>query len=351
MKKQKTICLLPFILITALLAGCATTLPDNAVLTRGPSVTYEQAITLARPDNMDDPFNKVAANYLAANPKPPLPEEARKYWVQAEFVVKEKKFDLAAEFYAQTMEIAPWWPQGHFNQAVIFAELKKYREAMGEMKRYLQLAPDAPDARAAQDQIYQWEVVAPLEVVEFRDCRDCPVMVALGNKFAIGKYEVTQAQWQAVMGKNPSDFKSANRPVEEVSWDDAQEYIKKLNQKTGKQYRLPTETEWVFACYGGSQTEYCGSEDVNAVAWYYSNSAQQTHSVGQKQANGYGLHDMSGNVWEWMDDCWQDDCPRRVERGGSWNDIAENVRLEDRDWDGTTLRSNDMGFRLGRTLP
>ena len=116
-------------------------------------------------DNTNDPFNEVVANYLAANPKPSLPEEARKYRVQAE-AVQEKQFDKAVELYGKALEIAPWWPQGHFNRAIILGELKKYREAMREMKRYLQLIPDAPDARAAQDRIYQWEVIASLELPE-----------------------------------------------------------------------------------------------------------------------------------------------------------------------------------------
>ena len=185
----------------------------------------------------------------------------------------------------------------------------------------------------------------------FRDCSDCPEMVEIpGKNYALGKYEVTQAEWETVMGNNPSNFKGANLPVEQVSWNDVQDYIKRLNQKTGKSYRLPTEAEWAYACYGGSQTEYCGSNDVNAVAWYGGNSGNQTHAVGQKQANGYGLYDMSGNVYEWMDDCYAGKCNvGRQLRGGSWGN--DGVRAANRGGDGTAIRSQFIGFRLVRALP
>ncbi len=186
----------------------------------------------------------------------------------------------------------------------------------------------------------------------FRDCPDCPEMIAVpGRNYALGKSEVTQAEWGALMGSNPSNFKGANLPVEQVSWDDAQDYIKRLNQKTGKNYRLPTEAEWAYACYGGNQTEYCGSNDINAVAWYGDNSGNQTHAVGQKQANGYGLYDMSGNVYEWMDDCYAGKCNiGRQLRGGSWANNPESARAAKRVGDGTGIRNKFIGFRLARTL-
>ena len=320
-------------------------------------------------DNTNDPFQEVVANYLAANPKPQLPEEARKFKVQAEFAVQEKQFDRAVELYGKALEIAPWWPQGHFNRAFILGEMKKYRDAMREMKMYLRLTPDAPDARAAQDKVYQWEGVAGQEPEEFRDCPDCPAMVVLpGKGFAIGKYEVTFDEWDACVaaggcnGYKPVDGREGGvfssdthwgrgkRPVINVSWDDAQTYIQWLS-KTGKTYRLPKEAEWEVACYGGSQTEYCGGNDINAVAWYDGNSGSQTHPVGQKQANGYGLYDMSGNVWEWMEDCWEWNCARRVLRGGSWYFIPQSVRAAYRGGFGTTFRNGGSGFRLARTLP
>ena len=355
MKNQKSISLLPFILVAALLAGCGTTvLVDDTVLPSGPSVSYEQATALARAVGRNDPFNAVVANYRAANPKPQLPEEARKFKVQAEFAVQQKQFDTAADLYGKALEIAPWWPEGHFNRALILGELKQYQRAIREMKLYVRLAPDAPDARAAQDKIYQWEGMALSEIseiVEFRDCPDCPVMVSLGKGYAIGKYEVTQKEWQAVMGNNPSDFQSANRPVEKVSWGDTQDYIKKLNQKTGKRYRLPTEAEWEYACYGGSKTEYCGGNDVDSVAWVKGNSGGQTHPVGQKQANGYGLYDMSGNVWEWISDCSEGNCVQYEIRGGSWLENPLYMHATDSLGLDARGKGTDIGFRLVRTLP
>jgi formylglycine-generating enzyme required for sulfatase activity len=181
-----------------------------------------------------------------------------------------------------------------------------------------------------------------------------PVMVRIpGKSYEMGKYEVTQGEWKAVMGSNPSHFTNCGDicPVEKVSWDDIQTYIQKLNAKSGRQYRLPTEDEWVYACYGGTKTEYCGSNDIDAVAWYDKNSNDTTHPGGQKQANGYGLYDMSGNVWEWQSDCYEGDCAKRVLRGGSWNNFPQYVRADNRDWYVATDRNDLGGFRLARTLP
>jgi formylglycine-generating enzyme required for sulfatase activity len=181
-----------------------------------------------------------------------------------------------------------------------------------------------------------------------------PEMIRIpGRNYELGKFEVTQGQWRAVMGNNPSDFTACgdNCPVENVSWDDIQIYLQKLNQKTGKNYRLPTEAEWEYACYGGKKTEYCGSNDINAVAWYRDNSGKATHSVGQKQANGYGLYDMSGNVWEWNQDWYDNTQKGRVLRGGSWygGEIMANSVV--RDYYTPAWRYNYFGFRLARTLP
>ena len=132
-----------------------------------------------------------------------------------------------------------------------------------------------------------------------------PVHSVTVSDFYIGKYEVTQAQWKAVMGKNPSHYKGENRPVERVSWYDIQKFIEKLNAKTGKRYRLPTEAEWEYAARGGNQSKgykYSGSNDIGSVAWYTNNSGDRTHPVGQKQPNELGLYDMTGNVWEWCSD-------------------------------------------------
>ena len=191
-----------------------------------------------------------------------------------------------------------------------------------------------------------------------------PVHRVCLSAYAIGKYEVTQAQWQKVMGNNPSSYKGSNKPVEQVSWDDVQGFIRKLNQQTQQNYRLPTEAEWEYACRsGGKEQEYCGSNNANSVAWYGKNSGSSTHDVGQKQANGSGLYDMSGNVYEWVSD-WYDkgyykNSPtnnpqgpssgrRRVYRGGGWYDGAYVLRSADRYDISLGYRHYDVGFRLVR---
>ena len=129
--------------------------------------------------------------------------------------------------------------------------------------------------------------------------------VTLTNDYYIGKYEVTQALWQAVMGNNPSNFKGDNLPVGYVSWKDCQKFISKLNSITGKTFRLPTEAEWEYAAHGGKKSrgyQYSGSNNISDVAWYGDNSDDKTHPVGSKQGNELGIYDMTGNVWEWCQD-------------------------------------------------
>ena len=191
-----------------------------------------------------------------------------------------------------------------------------------------------------------------------------PVHNVCVSDFYMGKYEVMQGQWQSVMRSNPSNFKNCgtNCPVEQVSWNDAQDFIGRLNGKAGKNYRLPTEAEWEYAARSGGKWEkYAGGDELDRVAWYSSNSGSTTHSVGTKAPNGLGLYDMSGNVWEWCQDWYGEkfygESPRdnppgpssgwhHLLRGGSWGNVPGNVRAADRDRGAPALRLTSFGFRL-----
>jgi len=196
--------------------------------------------------------------------------------------------------------------------------------------------------------------------------------VTLTNDFYMMTTEVTQAQWQAVMGSNPSYFDECggNCPVEEVSWNDVQDFIAALNARDSRIYRLPTEAEWEYAARAGTTTafyngditqEYSDPIDPNldAIGWYGGNSGSTTHPVAQKQPNAWGLYDMSGNVWEWCQDWYgaypdnasvdpggPSDASLRVIRGGSWFNYARDCRSALRNYDYPSARRSSVGFRL-----
>ena len=187
--------------------------------------------------------------------------------------------------------------------------------------------------------------------------------VTLTNDYYMGKYEVTQALWQTVMGSNPSRFKGSNNlPVECVSWDDCQEFIGKLNIMTGRSFRLPTEAEWEYAARGGKKScgyQYSGSSNILDVAWYWDNSLDGTHVVGMKQANELGLYDMTGNVFEWCKDWYgayrssslinpagTASGADRVCRGGGWGSSMRCCRSSYRDYYPPNYRYGNLGFRL-----
>ena len=204
------------------------------------------------------------------------------------------------------------------------------------------------------------------------------------SSFRISKYEVTQEEWVAVMGSNPSYFKGLNRPVEHVSWDDCQEFLRKLNEITGKHFRLPTEAEWEYAARGGNRTngyKYAGGNNPGSVAWYWENSGDRplsgewdndkiftnnccTHRVGQKSPNELGLYDMSGNVWEWCQDWYGSYSSssqtnptgpssgyRRVIRGGCRSISARDCRSSLRNGCTPSRHSIDLGLRLALDVP
>jgi formylglycine-generating enzyme required for sulfatase activity len=188
--------------------------------------------------------------------------------------------------------------------------------------------------------------------------------VTISRAFYMGKYPVTQAQWETVMGSNPSKFRGADLPVEQVSWDDCQEFITRLNATGKGEFRLPTEAEWEYVCRAGSSGIFCFGDDESQLgeyAWYSANSGSQTQSVGQKRANAWGVHDMHGNVWEWCQD-WYDDyregsvadpqgpasspLPVRVFRGGCWRGGANFAASAHRGGRGPSYRDGILGFRL-----
>jgi len=199
------------------------------------------------------------------------------------------------------------------------------------------------------------------------DCQgdESPAHQVTVSSFRMGKYEVTQAEWEAVMGSNPSNFQNCpDCPVEYVNWNDVQDFIRKLNNASGGNYRLPTEAEWEFAARGGNRssgTKYSGSYNISGAGWYDGNSGSRTHRVGQKQANELGLYDMSGNVWEWCSDWYGENFysnglgnnPRgpsagsyRVLRGGSWFRRAWICRVSYRGTSAPDYRNSGNGFRL-----
>jgi len=247
-----------------------------------------------------------------------------------------------------------------------------------------------------EEQERQKRKLAPGTII--KDCPECPEMVVLPSgsfmmgsppnpfsnlelksiglpdekpqhlvsiqSFAIGKYEVTQEQWYAVMGNSPSENKGRNLPVEQVSWDDVRQFISKLNLKTGQKYRLPSEAEWEYAARAGSETAYpFGDSDseLQTYAWF-SAIADKTNMVGSKRPNQFGLFDMLGNVWEWTEDCWHDNylgapldgkawdavcnASGRLLRGGSWFNEPPYFRVAFRIRFPAHTRDRTIGFRL-----
>lgn len=233
---------------------------------------------------------------------------------------------------------------------------------------------------------------------KFRDCEDdaCPWMMVIPagsftmgspanepgryddegpqhrvsiSKFAMGQFEVTQGQWKALMGNNPSHFSQCGDtcPVDNVSWEMAQEYVKKLSEKTGQKYRLPSEAEWEYGARAGTTTAYAFGATLSASQANFSESKIGTVQVGSYAANGFGLSDMHGNVLEWVQDCWHDtyenaptngvswetNCKEshRVLRGGSWNDYPRLLRSALRNRNSPDYRLVSFGFRIARTFP
>ncbi len=280
-------------------------------------------------------------------------------------------------------------------EAARIEEEKKKAEAETAKKPEETLSPEALEKKRALDSLMDLANYVRVPAGSFLmgsttgNADEKPAhRVRISRPFEMGKYEVTQAQWVVVMGNNPSNFKGPNLPVENVSWEDVQIFIQKLNDQTDKYtYRLPTEAEWEYACRAGSTGDYAGTLD--SMAWYGDNSGlqrfnasevwkadntgymnkllnnkSQTHPVGLKQANAWGLHDMYGNVWEWCQDLYAETYygkslesdpqgpgsgASRVRRGGSWYNFASSCRSSQRDKFRPDASFSNIGFRLVRT--
>ena len=294
-----------------------------------------------------------------------LKEEKRKQFM-ARLEADVKKYEeIASSPYGKDMKEAAWK-----------GLIKKYPQAAGvkpgnvEMLKYTVLygghvpVPGKTWKESLTGMQFVWVPGGCFQMGSNEgDDDEKPVHEVCVDGFWIGKYEVTQDQWKRIMGNNPSHFKKGDDyPVEQVSWEDVQEFIKVLNRKTHLQFRLPTEAEWEYAARsGGKQERYAGGNDVDHVAWYDGNSSDHTHRVGTKAPNGLGIYDMSGNVWEWCQDWYGEDyygrSPRqnpqgpssgshRVNRGGSWNSIPWFVRASYRYRYRPGNRDCDLGFRL-----
>ena len=337
-----------------------------------------------------------AATVVAAMQLPP-DIQADRHLVAAEKQIQEQNFEAAkasmdrilaleaehglqlpAEFYFRYAEVSD---RLGLSQTVVDFLTKyltlagqdgeHYREAL-EMLNEAEAVVEAVKrvAEAAKNAIAEMEFVW-VPAGEFRmgstsseagDSEQPVTRVRISRGYWLGKYEVTQAEWQAVMGSNPSEFSGCgNCPVDTVSWDDVQGFIRRLNTLSGgTRYRLPTEAEWEYAARAGTSGDRYGNLD--AIAWYDENSGDRPHPVGRKAPNAWGLYDMLGNVWEWVAD-WYGDYPGgsvtdprgpgsgsgRVLRGGSWSSYAGDCRAPNRVYASPGYRVSRYGFRLLRT--
>ena len=308
----------------------------------------------------------------------PVQEQATKDWSHIEPLLSSRtgRTEELVRSFVQTYEGVKVRFDGE-ERAVPIPEVAK-------AKAWLDVAPTASPSAVPTGTTYTNSVGAVLVKIPAGEFKmGGSVDVELTRSFWLMTTEVTQGQYRTVTGENPSHFEGDDLPVETVSWLDAVTYANALSKRedlspcysisgstvtwseglscTG--YRLPTEAEWEYAARGGEGHVYSGSDDVGDVGWYGENSGNTTHAVGGKAPNGYGLYDLSGNVWEWVWDWYGSTLPGgrdplgpeagsfRVCRGGSWNNTALFVRVANRNWDYPGTRDNRLGFRLARTSP
>lgn len=385
----------------------------SAVQAQSPQETLNQYISDLQKNPNDNALReKIIKLVQTMKPAPAIPEEAKKHMARGmaafESAKNEQEYKDAISESEKAVGYAPWLGEGYRNLGIVQDKAGHFDAAIMSLKLYLLTNPS--DAEKAKELIYKIEFrkekevkvkkkekeekeaafytdpTTGMEMVRVKggcfqmgdtfgdgESDEKPVHEVCVDDFYIGKYEVTQGQWKAIMWNNPSDFKDCgdNCPVERVSWNDIQDFINKLNQKMKDnpqapfikgEFRLPTEAEWEYtARSGGKNEKYSGGNDIDSVAWYTSNSGSKTHPVGQKAPNGLGIYDMSGNVWEWVNDryssSYYSESPRnnpkgpnsssdRVIRGGSWFNLARCVRASYRFIDSPDYRGYDLGFRL-----
>ncbi|MGK7946813.1 MAG: SUMF1/EgtB/PvdO family nonheme iron enzyme [Microcystaceae cyanobacterium] len=302
-------------------------------------------------------------------------------YVKGLCLLKQGQYPEALQCFESVLQKQSDFAEVWFNQGVALQKLNRIGEAKTAFKQALELEPELSNQSTPELAYLLYpsftEILSnkvELEMVSIPTGEfmmgnnkygdDKPIHKVALKGFYMGKYPITQAQYQAVMGVNPSRFKGDNHPVEQVSWNDAQEFCRKLSEMTGKIYQLPSEAQWEYSCRAGSTTRYYFGDDEGQLgnyAWYRANSNRQTHPVGQKKPNNWGLYDMHGNVWEWCEDDYignyentptdgtaykNESMQYIVLRGGSWSFNPQNCCSVFRFFNTRSLDFNNIGFRV-----
>ena len=381
-----------------LVAGAFTFLTLAAVaFAQAPRAQLQQLVEQLQKAPDDDALRaRVMRLGQNVRPVPALPDDANEALGRARILYETAKkpadyLDAARE-YEKVIAAAPWGVNFYSDICMIYQKAGKYSEA----KRHCDFALAGAADPALVAELKQRLAGLKLAIERFgsSDCNDCPEMVSIpagryrmggtreitfARPFAVSKTEVTFAQWDACAAEGgcrhkPDDagWGRGNQQVMNVNWDDAKQYVAWLSKKTGKPYRLLTEAEWEYAARAGTTTAYYwGNSDADICQYASVDKGRpgcgtgRPGPVGSRKPNAWGLYDMSGNVAEWVEDCWNDgidsmpgdgaarmtgDCARRVLRGGSWGNLPVYARSANRKWLRTASRGIDLGFRLARTL-
>ncbi|MEM6807194.1 MAG: SUMF1/EgtB/PvdO family nonheme iron enzyme, partial [Bacteroidota bacterium] len=329
-----------------------------------PKETTAQKIEKAWQRALELDTEKAYDRFLEDFPNSPYEEEAEKkleyagekrVWLDA----KRKNTIAALRRFCSSHPKSPFIEEGR--EALALLRKREEIEAIDETP--------APRITIKSDPPKPKKQEGPIEMIHVAggSFKMAPGFRVKLSDYEIGKYPITQEEWTSIMGNNPSHFKGDKLPVEKVSWEDAQQFIRKINAKhPDMKYRLPTEAEWEFAARGGNQGKgytYAGSNNLAEVGWYKHNANSRTRKVGQKKANELGIHDMSGNIWEWCEDRYSvyptgefenytgpTKGSGRVYRGGSWYCYARVCQVSSRGYWSPGDRGSILGFRLSRTL-